>query len=244
MDRVIYTAMSGAKATMARQDALANNLANASTTGFRADLSAFRAVPVRGDGAATRVSSLEATAGFDAAEGPIQQTGRKLDAAIRGPGWFSVQGLDGNEAYTRAGSFQLSADGVLQTQSGLAVLGDGGPIAVPAGAEVTIGSDGSVSAKTGNQAPVNVGQLKLVNPPLAELRKGADGLMRTLEGDPAPADPAVRVVDGAVEGSNVNPVDSMVGLIAAARQFELQMKLLQSAETNEQRASRLLSPNG
>jgi len=150
MDRVIYTAMSGAKATMARQDALANNLANASTTGFRADLSAFRAVPVRGDGAPTRVSSLEATAGFDAAEGPILQTGRKLDAAIRGPGWFSVQGLDGNEAYTRAGSFQLSADGVLQTQSGLAVLGDGGPIAVPAGAEVTIGSDGSISATVGN----------------------------------------------------------------------------------------------
>jgi len=244
MDRVIYTAMSGAKATMARQDALANNLANASTTGFRADLSAFRAVPVRGDGAPTRVSSLEATAGFDATEGPIQQTGRRLDAAVRGQGWFAVQGLDGNEAYTRAGSFHLSADGVLQTASGLAVLGDGGPIAVPAGAEVTIGSDGAVTARLGNQPPVNVGQLKLVNPPLAELRKGADGLLRTLGGDPAPADPAVRVVDGALEGSNVNPVDSMVGLIAAARQFELQMKLLQSAETNEQRAARLLAPNG
>lgn len=244
MDRVIYTAMSGAKATMSRQDALANNLANASTPGFRADLSAFRAVPVRGDGLPTRVAGLEATAGFDHAEGPLQQTGRRLDVAVRGPGWFSVQGLDGGEAYTRAGSFEVSADGVLQTRSGLSVLGDGGPIAIPPGGEVSIGSDGAVTAKVGNQPPVNVGQLKLVNPPAAELRKGADGLVRTADGEPAPADPQVRVADGVLEGSNVNAVDAMVGLIAAARQFEMQMKMLQSVETNEQRASRLLAPNG
>ena len=244
MDRVIYTAMSGAKSTLSRQDALANNLANASTTGFRADLSAFRAVPVRGDGAPTRVHSIEATAGFDAAEGPVMQTGRALDIALRGPGWFAVQALDGNEAYTRAGALELSAEGTLQTVSGLAVMGDGGPIVVPQGSTVTIGSDGTVTAKQGTTPPTPVGRIKLVNPPPGELRKGGDGLMRTAGGEPVPEDPAVRIADGALEGSNVNAVESMVGLIAAARQFEMQMKMLQTAEGNEQRASKLLAPNG
>jgi flagellar basal-body rod protein FlgF len=244
MDRVIYTAMSGAKATLTRQDAIANNLANASTDGFRADLSAFRAVPIQGQGAPTRVHALEATAGFDAAEGPIARTGRPMDIAVRGPGWIAVQGLDGNEAYTRAGGLEVSADGALQTRAGFPVMGDGGPITVPQGAEVSIGSDGTVTAKVGTTPPTPVGQIKLVNPPVGELRKGADGLMRTVGGDPAAADPAVRVLDGAVEGSNVNPVESMVGMIAAARQFEMQMKMLQTAEGNEQRAAKLLAPNG
>jgi flagellar basal-body rod protein FlgF len=244
MDRLIYTAMSGAKATLARQDAIANNLANASTTGFRADLQAFRAVPIQGPGAPTRVHALEATSGFDPSEGPVLKTDRPLDVAVRGPGWIAVQGLDGNEAYTRAGRLELSADGTLQTPSGLAVLGDGGPIVVPQGATVTIGTDGTITARQQGAPPTPVGQIKLVNPPAGELRKGADGLVRTADGQPAPADPLVRVADGAIEGSNVNPVESMVGMIAAARQFETQMKLLQTAESNEQRASRLLSPNG
>ena len=167
-----------------------------------------------------------------------------MDIAVRGPGWFAVQGLDGNEAYSRAGSLELSADGTLQTRSGLPVLGDGGPIVIPQGSTVTIGSDGTVTAKQGTTPPTPVGQIKLVNPPANELRKGADGLMRTTGGDPAPQDPLVRVADGFVEGSNVNPVESMVGMIAAARQFEMQMKMLQTAESNEQRASKLLSGNG
>jgi flagellar basal-body rod protein FlgF len=244
MDRMIYTAMSGAKATMTRQDAIANNLANASTDGFRADQSAFRAVPIQGQGAPTRVHALEATAGFDAGAGPIARTGRNLDIAVRGAGWIAVQGLDGNEAYTRAGGLELSADGTLQTRAGFPVLGDGGPIVVPQGATVSIGADGTVTAKAGTTPPTPVGQIKLVNPPVGELRKGADGLMRVAGGDPAPPDPAVRVVDGSLEGSNVNPVEAMVGMIAAARQFEMQMKMLQTAEGNEQRAAKLLSPAG
>ncbi len=245
MDRMIFTSMSGAKALMQRQEALSHNLANAETTGFRADLMSFRAVPVRADGTATtRVSALEATAGFDDASGPIRQTGNPLDIAVRGSGYIAVQGLDGTEAYTRNGQLVVSADGTLQTHAGFPVIGDGGPITIPANSTVMIGSDGSISAKTGNQPPVNVGKIKLVNPPTEDLRKGPDGLLRTRNGDPAPDDPLVRVADGALEGSNVNVVDAMVGMIALARQFEVQMKLIQNAEQNEQKATQLLSLKG
>ncbi len=244
MDRLIYTAMSGAKATLQRQDAIAHNLANANTPGFRSDLSAYRAVPVQGEGAATRVVALEASAGFDATPGSVTQTGRTLDVAVRGDGWIAVQGLDGREAYSRAGSFELSADGTLQTRSGLTVLGDGGPIVVPPDSRVDIGQDGTVSAKSGSTPPVVVGQIKLVNPPAGELRKRPDGLVRTLDGEPAPADPNVRVASGALEGSNVNPVGTMIEMIAAARQFEMQMKMLQAVDGNDQRAARLLGPQG
>ena len=245
MDRLIYQAMSGAKALLQRQDALANNLANANTDGFRADLMAFRSVPIRAEGtASTRAYSLEATAGFDPSSGTISQTGRALDVAIKGSGWIAVQGLDGNEAYTRAGSFEVSAEGVLQTRSGLPVLSDGGPISVPANSELTIGSDGIVSAKAPGQALQQVGTIKLVDPAPGELRKGADGLLRTAAGDPAPAEAAVSLVAGALESSNVNVVEAMVGMIALSRQFEMQMRMLQNAEQNAQRAASLLNPNG
>lgn len=242
MDRLVYTAMTGAKALMQRQEALSHNLANASTNGFQADIMSFRAVPVRADGTATtRVANLEASASYDPAPGPLQQTGRSLDVAVRGSGWLVVQGADGNEAYTRNGSFALAADGTLQTQSGLPVVGDGGPIVVPAQAQVTIGSDGTVSARVGNQPPSQIGKLKLVNPAPDELTKGPDGLLRARTGGPLPDDPAVRLADGVVEGSNVNVVDAMVGMIALSRQFELQMKMMQTTETNEQKATQLLS---
>jgi flagellar basal-body rod protein FlgF len=205
---------------------------------------AFRSVPVRAeDTATTRVFALEATAGFNDQAGPIRKTDNPLDVAIRGEGWFAVQTPDGNEAYTRNGSFTLGPEGALLTQTGQPVLGDGGPLVIPANSEVVIGSDGTVSAKTGNQPPQQVGRLKLVNAQPGEMTKGADGLMRMKSGDPAQDDPNVRVVDGAIEGSNVNVVESMVGMIALARQFEMQMKLLQTAESNEQRAAQLLSMN-
>ena len=141
MDRMIYLSMSGAKALMQRQDGLAQNLANAGTDGFRADLTAFRAVPIRQqDAATTRVFSLEATAGFDATPGAIRQTGNPLDIAIRGDGWISVQGADGTEGYTRDGGLTVDADGTLKTKRGQAVLGDGGPISIPPNAQVTIGA--------------------------------------------------------------------------------------------------------
>lgn len=245
MDRMIYTAMSGAKALEQRQDALSNNLANAGSTGFRADLMAFRAVPIRQDGTATtRVFSLEATAGFDATSGPIQQTGRSLDVAIAGTGYLTVQGLDGNEASTRNGALVVGADGTLQTRNGFPLVGEAGPLVIPANAQVSIGPDGTVSAKVGNQAATQIGRLKLTNDPVGELRKGGDGLLRRADGEQSQASPDVRLTQGALEGSNVNVVEAMVGMIALSRQFEMQMRLLQNAEQNEQRAQTLLGSNG
>jgi flagellar basal-body rod protein FlgF len=242
MDRLIYLAMAGAKATLSRQDVLANNLANASTNGFRAEMQAFRAVPVRGDGASTRVYALESTVGHDARSGPTQSTGRALDVAMEGNAWLAVQSLDGTEAYTRAGALQLNANGELMTTMGLPVLGDGGTISVPPHATVDIAMDGTVTARTEDGRLQSVGRLKLVTPESpGMLTRGADGLFRAADGE-LPADPAARVQGGALEGSNVSPVETMVAMIAAARQFEQQMKMLQGAEQREQGAARLLAP--
>ena len=242
MDRLIYTAASGARALMQRQDGLTNNLANANTPGFRADQVAFRAVPVRGDGAPTRVVALEATAGFDEASGPIESTGRNLDVAVLGKGYLAVQAPDGSEAYTRGGALQVSSEGVLVSAGGLPVAGEGGALNIPAGSTVSIARDGTVSAQPATGPAENIGRLKLVNPEPGELRKGDDGLLRMASGEDAAADASVRVASGSLEGSNVNVVEAMVGMIAASRQFETQMKLLQNAEQNDQRAAQLLAP--
>jgi flagellar basal-body rod protein FlgF len=240
MDRLIYLSMAGAKATLQRQDQLANNLANASTNGFRAEMQAFRAVPVRGDGASTRVYALESSVGHDTRPGPQQATGRSLDVAMQGNAWLAVQALDGTEAYTRAGSLQVSAEGQLVTPAGLAVLGDGGPITVGVNAAVEIASDGTITATTGAGRPQQVGRLKLVVPE-ENLSRGADGLFRAGDGE-LPANPAARLQSGALEGSNVSAVETMVAMIAAARQFDQQMKMLQGAEQREQQAAKLLAP--
>lgn len=238
MDRMIYLSMAGAKAAMQRQDVLANNLANVTTNGFRAELQAFRAVPVRGDGASTRAYALETTIGYNDAPGPLTATGRNLDVAMQGNAWLAVQGLDGTEAYTRAGSLEVSAEGLLVLRNGLQVLGDGGPINVPPNSKLDIGSDGTISAKTGNQRPTAIGRLKLVTPE-APMTRGEDGLFRASTGD-LPANPSARLQDGALEGSNVSPVETMVAMISASRQFEQQMKLLQIAQTQGQQSAKLL----
>jgi flagellar basal-body rod protein FlgF len=239
MDRMIYLSMTGAKATMQRQDVLAHNLANASTPGFRAEMTAFRAVPVQGQGASTRVYALESTPGYNAEPGAVQPTGRNLDVALKGNAWLAVQGLDGTESYTRAGALDVNAEGLLVTKTGLTVLGDGGPITIPANAQVQIAQDGTISASVGNAKPQSVGKLKLVTPE-APLQRGEDGLFRAAEGELS-ADPTARVQDGALEGSNVSAVETMIAMIAAARQFEQQMKMMHTAQEKEQVASKLLS---
>ena len=239
MDRMIYLSMSGAKATMQRQETLANNLANVSTVGFRAELAAFRAVPVEGSGASTRVYALESTPGYDASAGTVTATGRNLDVAMKDGAWLAIQGLDGTEAYTRGGSLAITADGTLATTAGLTVLGDGGPIQVPANTEVSIAGDGTVSARSANGTSASIGKLKLVTPE-GPLVRGTDGLFRGADGELS-ADAAARVQDGALEGSNVSAVETMVAMISAARQFEAQMKMLSTAEANEKAAAQLLS---
>lgn len=243
MDHLIYTAMSGASAAAQRQSVLANNLANASTQGFRAELSTFRAVPLRGDGATTRVFAMEATSGHDEKPGAIQRTGRTLDMAAQGNAWFAVQGLDGTEAYTRAGAFQVSPEGTLMTTGGLMVLSDGGaPIDVPPGADISVGSDGTVSAQTPGTPSSTIGRIKLASATAEDrLVRSEDGLFRTTSLNPLATDATARLETGALEGSNVNPIETMVGMIAAARQFEQQMRLLQTAETSDKSAAQLLN---
>jgi flagellar basal-body rod protein FlgF len=244
MDRMIYLSMSGAKAAMQRQEVLANNLANVSTNGFRAELAAFRAVPVQGSGASTRVYSLESTVGASHEPGTVTTTGRPLDVAMKGNAWLTVQGLDGTEAYTRAGALDVDAQGQLVTKNGLTVLGDGGPINVPANSDVSIAGDGTVSAKRANGTSSILGRLKLVTPENpAAVTRSEDGLFRAAAGD-LERDANARLQDGALEGSNVSAVETMISMISAARQFEHQMKLLQTAERQEQTAAKLLSPNG
>ncbi len=244
MDRMIYTAMTGAKHILAQQATVSHNLANATTTGFRAQIDAFRAVPVQGEGLPTRAFVVDATVGSDFAPGPLQHTGRELDVALQGAGWFAVQLEDGTEAYTRHGSLKLSENGVLQTHNGLTVLGDGGPISVPPNVNVAIARDGTVSAvpTTSDKNAVNeLGRIKLVNPPGDALVRGDDGLFRLKGGGEAEADADVSLIGGSLEGSNVNVVDAMVNMISLARQFELHMKLIQNAETNANKAAQLLA---
>ena len=245
MDRMIYVAMSGAKQMLEQQSVVANNLANASTTGFRAQMNAFRAADVFGEGAATRAFVVDSTPRADFTPGAIQQTGRDLDVAIEGAGWIAVQLPDGSEAYTRNGSLQINANGVLQTRAGHSVLGDGGPIAIPADTRLTVAGDGTVSAvpnATEQRAQVApLGRIKLVNPPENELVRGDDGFFRMKDGVPAEADQKVKLHGGALESSNVNVVEAMVSMISISRQFDMQMKILQNADGNDRQASQLLS---
>ncbi len=243
MDRLAYLASAGAKQLLHRQETIAHNLANASTPGFRADLDAFRAVPVQGQGPGTRVFVTESTPGFDSTPGTMQATGRNLDIAIEGEGFIAVESRDGGEAYTRAGSLDVGADGILRTRGGLAVQGESGTITIPENARVAIGRDGTVSASAaGDSKSINVmGRIKLVNPPVSSLVKGGDGLLRANDGNPVASDAGVKVVDSMLEGSNVNPVDALVGMIAVARQFETQMRLMSNAEQNSRDANKLLA---
>ncbi|MGB7301912.1 MAG: flagellar basal body rod protein FlgF, partial [Burkholderiaceae bacterium] len=191
----------------------------------------------------TRVYSLEATSGFNDSSGPIRRTGGPLDMAVMGPGWFAAKSPDGQEVYTRSGAFTLGPEGTLLTPNGYPVVGDGGELVIPENAHPIIASDGTVSAQVGDGLPVQVGRLKLVNPPAEDLKKFSSGFLVTKSGQPAQADEAVRITSGSLEGSNVNVVESMVGMIAVSRQFEMQMRMIQNAESNETRAATILSRN-
>jgi flagellar basal-body rod protein FlgF len=246
MDRLIYTAGSGAKHILEQQATTSNNMANLNTTGFRAQLDTFRAVPVQSEGLPTRTFVVNNTVGADFSSGPLQLTGRDLDVAIKGPGWIAVQNADGSEAYTRNGALQMSPNGVLTTTSGATIAGEGGPITIPPDVTITVGGDGTISTVSTAErpaAPVILGRIKLVNPSEKDLVRGDDGLFRLKDGATAQPDPAVRVAGGALEGSNVNAVDAMVSMIGLARSFETQMSLLKNAENNAAKAGQILALN-
>lgn len=247
MDKLIYTAMTGAKHVMEQQATTSNNLANSATTGFRAQLDSFRAVPIISDAPlATRSFVVDSTVGADFTGGPIQQTGRDLDVAINGKGWLVVQLPDGGEGYTRAGNLTINENGILQTQSGMPLVGESGPITIPPDMKVAIAKDGTISAipTTGAANVEVVGRLKLVNPNEKDLIRGDDGFFKNTTGKADDGDPSVTLASGCLEGSNVNVVDAMVSMINLGRQFDLQMKLIQTAESNETKASQFLSLNG
>jgi flagellar basal-body rod protein FlgF len=244
MDRLIYTAMTGAKHILDQQATNSHNLANATSIGFRAQVDSFRAVPVISQGLPTRTFVIDATVGSDFRAGPIETTSRALDVAVQGEGWLTVQREDGSEGFTRNGALKINENGVLQTATGFNVMGDGGPISIPPDTSITIAKDGTISTVENNTLPGPsniVGRLKLVNPDVANLERKADGLFGTKDNRIVEADANVTIASGALEGSNVNVVDAMVTMISLARQFETQMKLIQTAENNATKASQLFN---
>ncbi|WP_028240720.1 flagellar basal-body rod protein FlgF [Stutzerimonas azotifigens] len=242
MDKMLYVAMTGASQVSLAQRAHANNLANISTTGFRRDLEQARAMPVFGEVQPSRVFSMSERPATDFTAGALQETGRELDIAMQGEGWIAVQTPDGGEAYTRAGNLTIDALGMLRTADGLPVLGNAGPIALPPEEKVEIGVDGTITIHALGEAPnvqAEVDRIRLVNPDPSRMSKGADGLMH-VTGQPAEVDAGVRVVSGFLEASNVNAVEEMTSILALSRQFELQVKMMKTAEDGSAAMARVL----
>jgi flagellar basal-body rod protein FlgF len=235
--------MSGAKETLRAQTANSYNLANVSTVGFRADLSALQSQQVQGAGLPSRAYATDGTVGWDAGSGTVEQTGRNLDVAVQGQGWIAVQSPEGSEAYTRAGDLRVDPNGQLTTAAGYPVLGDSGPIAVPPYASISVGHDGSIAIVPLGQTPQTIavcGRIKLVNPPSDSLERTDGGLFRLQSGGDAPADATVQLVPGALESSNINTAAAMTNMIELARSYDLQLKSIKSAEDNDASSTKLL----
>ncbi|MDH3747758.1 MAG: flagellar basal-body rod protein FlgF [Gammaproteobacteria bacterium] len=244
MDEMIYVAMTGAKQTEYAQAINTNNLANISTTGFRADLHSFSSVPVDGPGVDARVNAVVESYGTDFSQGPIANTGRDLDVAIFGEGFLAVQAPDGTEAYTRAGALREGAGGLLETGSGHLVLGNGGPVAIPPTGSLTIGKDGTITIQPIGQGPETlsiVDRIKLVKPDITLLEKGSDGLLYLPDGGVADADASVQLRSGALEQSNVNAARTLVNMIELARQYEMQINVIKTSEENADAAAQMMS---
>ncbi len=243
MDRGMYVAMTGAKQIMQAQAVNNHNIANISTIGFRADAVSFDSEPIYGPGYATRVNAVASDAGTDFSSGTMETTGRDLDIAVNGKGFIAVRGTDGKEAYTRAGDLRLTPTGAVTTASGLAVLSESGPVVIPPSTQVSIGGDGTISVvPQGSQAfaVTQVDRIKLVNPATKDLQKGEDGLLRMKSGAKVKSDDNVTITSGVLESSNVNPALSLISMIELQRLYEFQIKSLNSSDTNEQAAEKLM----
>jgi flagellar basal-body rod protein FlgF len=236
--------MTGAKQLMQAQGLVSHNLANVSTTGFRADLARFEARPVEGPGYASRVNTVATGLGFDRTQGALVQTGEVLDVAIDGEGWLAVQARDGSEAYSRGGSLKVNSLGLLETERGELVLGDNGPVAIPPYTQIALAADGTVSIVPQGQGPetlAQVGRLKLVNPEADRLGKRADGLIEVTDGEEIEPDANVKVASGFIETSNVNIASTLVDMIEFQRQYEVAVRMMQTADQNAARATDLAS---
>jgi flagellar basal-body rod protein FlgF len=245
MDDMLYVAMSGAKETLIAQAAATNNLANASTTGFLAELNQFRSMPVFGDGYPTRVYAMDESPASNFDRGSLQHTGRDLDVAVKDGGWLALQAPDGGEAYSRRGDLRVDENGLLVTGNNLPVMGNGGPIAIPPFEKINIGADGTVSVRplgSNAQQLAVVDRIKLVAPQFGQMNKGEDGLFRLKGGGEAEADPVQRLASGALISSNVNAVNEMVNMIELSRRFELQVKMMKTAEESADAASSIIQP--
>jgi len=243
MDRMLYIGMTGAKESLLSQAINSHNLANVSTTGFKAELAQFRSMPVFGDGHPSRAFSMTERPGTDFSPGPLESTGRPLDMAISEDGWIAIQNDEGVEAYTRAGNLSVSPEGFLLTSSGYKVLGASGPVSIPPAENMNIGNDGTITIRQiGQQAATLavVDRIKLVNPDSADLKKGKDGLMYMKDGEIADNDLNVRLISGVLERSNVSAVDAMVTMINLARNYEMQIKIMATAKENDEASAKLM----
>lgn len=244
MDKLVYTALSGLKGQMNAQATIANNIANASTIGFRADRVNFERLLVKGDGHDSRQPSVESVVDADRRAGAIQQTGRPLDVAITGDNWLAVQASDGSEAYTRRGDLRIAPSGVLETGDGFPVMGSGGPITVPPHDKIMIADDGSVSIVAPGadpaQPPTIIDKLKLVSDEGSKTVKGLDNLLHVRGGGVLPDDLDARVQSGALEQSNVNLTQALVDMIENQRSYEVQANLLRDAKSMDEASASLM----
>lgn len=253
MDKALYVGMTAAKHNMLAQAIRSNNLANANTTGFRGDFEQARSMSVYyGEGMPTRAFALTENPASNFAAGPLNQTGRDLDVAVSGEGFIAVQkfndeGVEG-EAFTRSGNLSIDSAGLLRTGNGLPVLGNAGPITIPPFQKIEIAKDGTISIVLQGSPPTEVTQLdriRLVNPEPQSLEKRTDGLMH-LKDDEAVAITAVDVslTHGFLEGSNVNPIEEITRVISLARQYEMSVKIMETAKQNSEASAQLLQTNG
>lgn len=233
MDKMIHTNLKAMQGIMNRQAAIANNMANADTTGFRAEIVNAQALYLQGEGLDSRASTSESVIGADMNAGAVEMTGGALDIALNGDALLGVQAPDGAEAYTRRGDLMVNETGLLTTGDGHPVLGQGGPITLPAADKISIAANGAISIVPagGDPAqPVEVGRLKLVSPQGSEIKKGRDNLFRVPGDGALPEDPDAKVTVGALEGSNVNMTQALVDMIEASRAWETQVKMLTTAQ--------------
>ncbi|MDX3900034.1 MAG: flagellar basal body rod protein FlgF [Sphingobium sp.] len=233
MDRLVNTALTAMRGAMARQASIANNLANANTVGFRAEIANAETRWIKGDELNTRAQASEQVIAADMGQGAVTQTGNPLDVAMNGDALLAVQAPDGSEAYTRRGDLKMTDSGLLTTGDGLPVLGEGGPITLPPADSLSIAQDGSIwIVPQGGEAsnPQRIDALKLVSPVGSSVAKGTDGLFRETNGGALPGDPLATVTSGSVEGSNVNATASLVAMIEASRAWETQIKMIDTAK--------------